>query len=111
MLPRQLTYSVTGDADQKVKAPNLFDREAPQPIVSADEKPARWICVSGPLDIDGRALKFPPTQRDPFSDVFNTVCDRKPAVIHGPYHSGKTTLLRALEETLGKEDIRSIFSQ
>ncbi|KAL1966052.1 hypothetical protein VTN77DRAFT_4800 [Rasamsonia byssochlamydoides] len=94
---------------QEVEAPNSLDRGGPQPTISVEEKPASWICVSGPLDIYGRALKYPPTQCEPFNDVFNAVCDRKPAVIHGPYRSGKTTLLRALGETLGKQGIRTVF--
>jgi ATPase domain predominantly from Archaea len=87
----------------------LIDAETVARSTPAEKKPARWICVSGPLDIDDRALKYPPTQREPFSDVFDAVRDRKPAVIHGPYHSGKTTLLRALEKKLRNADIKTVF--
>ena len=55
------------------------------------------------MSLDSPVLKLPITEREIFSEVHTGIRDGKSFVIHGPYQSGKTSFLWALEETLKQE--------
>lgn len=75
----------------------------------ADEKKSWNINVVGPLHSNDGYLKLDPTRRSPFGEIFDGVTQRyKCYVVHGAWHSGKTTLLNALEEQLDLNNIKPI---
>ncbi|CAI2201995.1 3439_t:CDS:1, partial [Funneliformis geosporum] len=59
------------------------------------------ISTEGPIHPQSTTFMLPFLERDIFEDVFNGLYyERKSFVIHGPYQSGKTTFLLALEAAL-----------
>ena len=60
------------------------------------------ISIEGPLSLTSHSLMLPLTERKIFSEVYHGILDGKSFVIHGPYQSGKTSFLWALDETLRK---------
>jgi len=53
---------------------------------------------------------FPFLERDIFTQVIDGLCNEwKSFIIHGPYQSGKTTFLLALERALKNSNIEPIY--
>lgn len=53
------------------------------------------------LRSDDGFLKLQPTERRPFQEVFNGLTSHgRCYIVHGVWHSGKTTLLNSLDERL-----------
>ncbi|CAI2189434.1 110_t:CDS:2, partial [Funneliformis geosporum] len=64
-------------------------------------KPRPNISTEGPIHPQSTTFMLPFLERDIFEDVLNGFYyGRKSFVIHGPYQSGKTTFLLALEAAL-----------
>lgn len=65
--------------------------------------------MNGPLSSGDGFLKLQPSERRPFQEVFNGLTQhRKCYIVHGVWHSGKTTLLNSLDERLRLVGIRPI---
>ncbi|KAF8430326.1 hypothetical protein EV426DRAFT_713323 [Tirmania nivea] len=67
------------------------------------------ITVNGPLHSGDQALKLQPSKRKPFQETAELLQAKRPVILHGPYHSGKTTFLWAMEEYLRASDMYPVY--
>ncbi|CAG8839400.1 42657_t:CDS:2, partial [Gigaspora margarita] len=68
------------------------------------------ISTEGPIHPGASILEFPFFERDIFTQVMEGLCNEwKSFIIHGPYQSGKTTFLFALEKALKSYNIEPIY--
>ncbi|KAF8439568.1 hypothetical protein BGX38DRAFT_1273329 [Terfezia claveryi] len=96
--------------DARVIAPRNSSKRSRDEFEDVEsEANCRMIATVGPLtsDID---WMYPVHQRDIFSIVCSNVKNRKSITIHGPYQSGKTTLLWSLRGVLkGDRRVKAVF--
>ncbi|RPB29227.1 hypothetical protein L211DRAFT_864784 [Terfezia boudieri ATCC MYA-4762] len=57
----------------------------------------------------GPGLKLQPSKRKPFQETAELLQVKRPVILHGPYHSGKTTFLWAMEEYLRASDMYPVY--
>ena len=68
------------------------------------------ISTEGPIRPEASNLVLPFHERDIFKLVMNGLCNEwKSFIVHGPYQSGKTTFLLALEKELKNIGIEVIY--
>ncbi|CAG8517091.1 1884_t:CDS:2 [Paraglomus occultum] len=68
------------------------------------------ISTEGPIRPGASTLVLPFLERNIFTQVIDGLCDEwKSFIIHGPYQSGKTTFLLALERVLKNSNIEPIY--
>ena len=68
------------------------------------------ILVEGPVLSGATIMMYPITSRDVFSDVYYSVLENRSFIIPGPYQSGKTSFLWALDTKLYKKtNVTSIY--
>lgn len=68
------------------------------------------ISTEGPIRPGASILEFPFFERDIFTQVMEGLCNEwKSFIIHGPYQSGKTIFLFAIEKALKSYNIEPIY--
>ncbi|KAL1963751.1 hypothetical protein VTN77DRAFT_7817 [Rasamsonia byssochlamydoides] len=70
---------------------------------------AHYLKVSGPFIPGDGYVKYPPDQRYPFDVMINHLQRKTPVILHGPYHSGKSSILWQIEWELLSQGIEMFW--
>ncbi|GJJ70719.1 hypothetical protein EMPS_03069 [Entomortierella parvispora] len=65
------------------------------------------ITTAGPVQWSGPSLMLPFTERSLFEEVRRGICSGNSFVVHGPYQSGKTSFLMAMQAELEKNPVEA----
>ncbi|RGB23853.1 hypothetical protein C1646_773905 [Rhizophagus diaphanus] len=99
-LENRLNYFVGDNEETGLTLLTLLPDEHPDQKLSKRKLNNSFISTEGPIFHFSGRLALPIYEREIFSTVNIGIQEEKSFVIHGPYQSGKTSFLIALEKTL-----------